>query len=107
MKNDNTYFLAYQASAGIIKKYYPPQVYPFEWQGIEFFVHRVLDGTDGDKPLYSTQFWQVSEKQTGMSLGITNATTIEDTKGQAVEKLGKVGIDKVKEKINGMKFVLR
>jgi len=107
MKNDNTYFIAYQYSAGIIKKYYPPQAYPFGWKGIEFFVHRVIDGVEKEKPLYSTRFWQVSEKTTGTSLVIKNATTIEDAKGQAVEKLGKVGIDKVKEEISKVKGELK
>jgi hypothetical protein len=99
MKNDGTYFIAYQYSAGIIKKYYPPQIHPFEWQGIEFFVHRVLDGTKDNKPLYSTMFWQVSEKTTGKSLSIEGATTLTGAELLAKDKLKEIGVAKVKEVI--------
>lgn len=103
MKNDGTYFLAYQLSAGIIKKHYPPQVYPFKWQGIEFFVHKVLDGTKDNKPPYSTMFWQVSEKTTGLSLSIEGATTLTGAELLAKDKLKEIGVARVKERISKVK----
>lgn len=103
MKNDNTYFLVYQASAGIIKKYYPPQVYPFEWQGIEFFVHKVINDAKDETPIFSTMFYQVSEKETGKSLKIENTMTIVDAEKQAIGKLEKVGLGRVKEIIAKVK----
>ncbi len=95
MKNDGTYFLACQTQNKAIKKHHPPQVYPFEWEGIALFVHKVIDGTDCEKPLYSTMFWQVSEKSTGMSLSIKNAETILDAKKQSIAGLEKIGINMV------------
>lgn len=99
MRNDGTYFLTYQTQSKGLKKYYPPQVYPFMWQGIEFFVHKVLDGTKDGKPLYSTIFWQASHKDTGTSLELGNIMTITNAKEQAIYRLNIVGIDKVKEVI--------
>jgi hypothetical protein len=107
MKNDGTYFIVWQGSK--VEKYYPQNIEPFKWQGIEFFVHRVIDGVDIDsntavkKPLWSTQFYQVSEKSTGRSISLKNITTIVDAKAQAIQGLDKIGIDKVKEVISKVK----
>lgn len=101
MKNDGTYFIVYQSIK--IEKYYPPVVYPFDWQGIELFAHRVMDGAKKGKALYSVNYWQVSEKSTGRSLSIKNAMTMMDAKVQAMELLEKVGIDKVREVISKVK----
>lgn len=107
MKNDNTYFITFQFSVGVIKKDYPPQVYPFEWQGIEFFAHRIMNGVEEEKLLYSTQFWQVSEKETGMSLSIEGATTLIGAELLAKDRLKEIGVAKVKEVIAKVKGELK
>jgi hypothetical protein len=92
MRNDGTYFIVWQSLGRV--KYYPPEVYPFDWQGIELFVHRVMDGIEKGEIMLSANYWQVSEKSTGRSLSIRNAMTIQDAKVQAMELLDKIGVDK-------------
>jgi len=95
MKNDGTYFLNY----GFNVKFCPPTVYPFEWEGIPFFTHRVAGKVINNEVEYSKLFWQVTHKDTGMGLEIENTMKIADAKNQAIGKLDKLGIDKVKEVI--------
>ena len=98
MSNTEHYILCRLRSSEL-KKFRPAVIHPFGWEGLDFFVHRpittVLDGI----PVYSAVFWVVTSVDTGMSLPVKNATTIEEAKRQAVDVLNGLGIDKVKEAI--------
>jgi hypothetical protein len=96
MKNDGTYFLYLRTAMGEDIEHKPLLVYPFEWQGLEFFAHRPY--TTG-LPLFDVGFWEVSEKSTGYALGDKNIKTMSEAKRLAIAKLEKVGIEKVKELI--------
>jgi hypothetical protein len=81
-------------------------VHPFIWHGIEFFIHRILYRLGNNKTTYSKQFWQATNKDTGMCLGIQNALTRENAKEQALAILEKYGLDKVKETIETGKKII-
>lgn len=101
MKNNGSYFIVWQ---GITKeKYYPPEVHPFDWKGIELFVHKVMDGVEKGKALWSTKFYQVSEKTTGASAMLLNISTIVDAKTQAIERFNKIGVDDIRKAIAKVK----
>ncbi len=103
MKNDGTYFIQYQMSAGITKNFEPEVIYPFKWNDIELFVHRAPSGLEDGQPIYSKTHWQATQKDTGISLSVESAMAITDAKKKAIEKLEKVGVDRVKEIISKVK----
>ena len=107
MKNDGTYFLTFGFQNGIIRKYYPTEIYSFVWEDIEFFTHRVILGVKDENPIYSQQFWQVTHKGSGMSLQIEGATKIDDAKKQAITSLEDFGIAKICEIINKAKEIIK
>lgn len=80
MKNDGTYFLAVPGG-----KKYPEQVYPFTWEGLDFFVS--VHYTDDQ---FSRQFI-ATEKQSGHSIGTIPYDTVEQAKDKAIELLNKTG----------------
>ncbi len=84
MKNDGTYFLAVPGS-----KKYPEQVYPFTWEGLDFFVSRHYTEND-----FSTKFI-ATEKQSGHSIGSIPYDTVETAKDKAIELLNKTGKEAV------------
>ena len=100
MNNDDSHSLIYRLTNTELKKYHPPIIHPFEWRGIQFFIHRSIDIVADGNPVYSKAFWGVTSKDTGMALPIENAMTIDDARQQAVEMLEKVGLEKVKEAIS-------
>lgn len=105
MKNDKTYFLQFRFASGKAEKYYPLQVYPFEWEGVEFFVHRITKGFEGNM-IESKDFWGASHKETGSFLPV-ETTTMASAKKIALEKLENAGLDKIKAEIEKAKEPLR
>lgn len=92
MKNDGTYFLVILDPNGKITTTKPDLVYPFTWQGIELFVHRVYHCAElsillGDK------FWDVTVKDCGLCLKLKNITTIDEAKRVSIEILESKGLE--------------
>jgi len=94
MKNDGTYFIVTTKRESIL----PTEVYPFDWNGIEFFAHRYYSIVGFD-----STFWQVTEKNTGYNLALQGAKTIIEAKKIAVKKLEDAGLEVIKAVINSVK----
>ena len=102
MKNDGSYFLLMQHRDGRFEKYLPDRVFPFEWNEIEFFIHRPYFA---GMPFLDAHFWQATNKASGCSLALENIGTIADAKKVAIAKLEEYGVDKVREGMKAVKEV--